>query len=135
MIFNLAISCLTTLNLPWFTDLTFQVPMQYCSLQHQTLVSSLTHPQLSFQLWPSHVILSRAISTYPLLLPRSIMVTFWPGGLILWCHIFLPFHIVYGILQARILEWVAIFSSSEPHFARTLHSDLSILGSPAQHGS
>ena len=36
--FTLAISCLTTLNLPWFMDLTFQVPMQYCSLQHQTLL-------------------------------------------------------------------------------------------------
>ena len=29
----------TELNLPWFMDLTFQVPMQYYSLQHQTLVS------------------------------------------------------------------------------------------------
>ena len=38
--FTLAISCLTTFNLPWFTDLTFQVPMQYCSLQHQTLFLS-----------------------------------------------------------------------------------------------
>ena len=38
--FTLAISCLTTSNLPWFVDLTFQVPMQYCSLQHQTLVPS-----------------------------------------------------------------------------------------------
>ena len=38
--FTLAISCLTTSNLPWFTDLTFQVPMQYCSLQHQTLLLS-----------------------------------------------------------------------------------------------
>ena len=38
--FNLAISCLTTSNLPWFMDLTFQVPMQYCSLQHQTLLLS-----------------------------------------------------------------------------------------------
>ena len=28
--FTLAISCLTTSNLPWFMDLTFQVPMQYC---------------------------------------------------------------------------------------------------------
>ena len=36
--FALAISCLTTSNLPWFMDLTFQVPMQYCSLQHQTLL-------------------------------------------------------------------------------------------------
>ena len=38
--FTLAISCLTTFNLPWFIDLTFQVPMQYCSLQHQTLLPS-----------------------------------------------------------------------------------------------
>ena len=38
--FTLAISCLTTSNLPWFMDLTFQVPMQYCSLQHWTLLPS-----------------------------------------------------------------------------------------------
>ena len=38
-IFNLAISCSTMFNLPWFMDLTFQIPMQYCSLQHQTLLS------------------------------------------------------------------------------------------------
>ena len=38
--FTLAISCLTTSNLPWFMDLTFQVPMQYCSFQHQTLLLS-----------------------------------------------------------------------------------------------
>ena len=37
--FTLAI-CLTTSNLPWFMDLTFQVPMQYCSLQHVTLLLS-----------------------------------------------------------------------------------------------
>ena len=35
--FTLAISCLTTFNLSWFGNLKFQVPMQYCSLQHQTL--------------------------------------------------------------------------------------------------
>ena len=39
-VFTLAISCLTTSNLPWFMDLTFQVPMQYCSLQHWTLLPS-----------------------------------------------------------------------------------------------
>ena len=38
--FTLAISCLTTSNLLWFMDLTFQVPMQCCSLQHWTLLSS-----------------------------------------------------------------------------------------------
>ena len=38
--FILVLSCLTTSNLPWFMDLTFQVSMQYCSLQHQTLLPS-----------------------------------------------------------------------------------------------
>ena len=38
--FILAISYLTTSNLPWLMDLTFQVPMKYCSLQHQTLLLS-----------------------------------------------------------------------------------------------
>ena len=37
--FSLAISCLTRSYLPWFTYLTFHVPTQYCSLQHQTLLS------------------------------------------------------------------------------------------------
>ena len=40
--FTLAISCLTTSNLPWLVDLTFQVSI-YCCLQHQTLLlSSIT---------------------------------------------------------------------------------------------
>ena len=38
--FTLSVSCLTTSNLPWFMDLTCQVPMQYYSLQHQTLLLS-----------------------------------------------------------------------------------------------
>ena len=40
LMFALAISCLTTFSLPWFIYLTLQVPMQYCSLQHRTLLSS-----------------------------------------------------------------------------------------------
>ena len=39
--FTLAISYLTTSNLPWFMGLTFQVPMQYRSLQHRILLPSL----------------------------------------------------------------------------------------------
>ena len=38
--FTLAISCLTTYSLPWFMYLTFQVPVQYFSLQHWTLLPS-----------------------------------------------------------------------------------------------
>ena len=39
-VFTLTISCLTIANLPCFMDLTFQVPMQYCSLQRRTLLLS-----------------------------------------------------------------------------------------------
>ena len=46
--FTLAISCLTTSNLPWFMDLTFQVPMQYCSLKHQTLLLSPVPPTTGY---------------------------------------------------------------------------------------
>jgi len=42
--FTLAISYLTTSNLPWFMDLTFQVPVQYCSLPHWTLLPSPVTP-------------------------------------------------------------------------------------------
>ena len=40
LMFALAFSWLTTSNLPWFMDLTFQFPMQYCSLQHWALLPS-----------------------------------------------------------------------------------------------
>ena len=43
------------------------------------------------------------------------------------CHIFLSFHTVHEVLKAGILKWFAIPFSSGPHFARTLHHDLSIL--------
>ena len=46
LMFTVAISCLTTCNLPWFIDLTFQVPRQYCSLQHWTYFHHQSHPQL-----------------------------------------------------------------------------------------
>ena len=39
LMFTLAISSLTTFSLPCFADLTFQVPMQYCSSQHWALLS------------------------------------------------------------------------------------------------
>ena len=41
---SLGISCLTTCNLPWLMDLTFWVAVQYCSLQHQTLLASPVTP-------------------------------------------------------------------------------------------
>ena len=40
LMFTLPISYLATSNLPWFMDLTLQVPVQYCSLEHRTLLPS-----------------------------------------------------------------------------------------------
>ena len=58
-----------------------------------------------------------------------------PGEFIFQCPIFLPFHTIRGILKARIQKWFAIPFSSGPHFVRTLHHDLSVLGGSAQHSS
>ena len=62
--FTLAVTCLTTSHLPWFMDLTFQVPMQYCFLQHQTMLSitSHIHNWVLFLLWLHPFILSGVIS-------------------------------------------------------------------------
>ena len=61
--FTLAISCLTTSNLPWFMDLTFQVTMQHCSLQYQTYsLHSHIHNRVLFSLWLHLLILSGVIS-------------------------------------------------------------------------
>ena len=37
--FTLATACLTTSSLPWLMGLIFHIPMQYCSSQHETLLS------------------------------------------------------------------------------------------------
>ena len=128
--FTLAISCLTTSNLPSFMDLTFQVPMQYCSLQHQTLlllpVTSMTGCCFLFD---SLFILSGTISP---LFSNSILA---PGEFIFQHHIFLPFHTAHGVLKAGVLKWFAIPFYSEPRFGRTLHHDPSTLGGPTWPGS
>ena len=131
--FTLAISCLTTSNLPCFVDLSFQVRMQYCSLQHQTLLlSSVTSTTECCLCFGSVFILSGVISP---LISSSIFGPYRPGEFIFQCPIFLSFHTVHGVLKARILKWFAIPFSSGPLFVRTLHHDLSILGGPTQHGS
>ena len=119
-------------------DLTFQVPVQYCSLQHRALLPS---PVISTT---GHCFLFGAISSFFLeLFLHSSPVAYYaptkPEEFIFPCHIILPFHTVqyrisilnmysmkvkvaqscltlcnpidytvHGILQARTLEWVAL---------------------------
>ena len=129
---TLAISCLITSNLPWFVDLTFQVPMQYCSLQQQTLllspVTSTTGCCFCFGSIPSF------FGVTSLLISSSVLGTYQPGEFVFQCPIFWSFHTVHGVLKARILNWFAIPFSSSPHFVRTLQHDPSILGCPTCHG-
>ena len=134
--FTLAISCLTTSNFPVLMELKFQVPMQYCSLQHQTLplspVTSTTGCCFCFgsisSFFLEFFILSPLISS-------SILGTYRPGEFLFQCPIFLPFHSVHGVLKATLLKWFSIPFSSGPHFVRTLHHDPSVLGGPTEHGS
>ena len=130
--FTLAVFYLTISNLPWFMDLTFQVPMQYCSLQHWILllspVTSTTGCCFCFG----------TVSSFFLeLFLHWSPVAYWaPTHLGSSCFsVFLPFHVVHGVLKARILKWFAIPFSSGPHFVRTLHHDPSVLGGPTRHGS
>ena len=131
--FTLAITRLMTPNLPWFMDLTLQVPMQY-SLQSQTL---LTSPVKSTT-WCSFCFGSDS-SFFTELFLYSSPVTYWAptdlGSSFFQGHMFSPFHTVCGVLKTRILKWFAIPFSSGPHFVRTLFHDLSILSGPTQHGS
>ena len=112
--------------------LTFQVPTQYCSLQHQTLLlSPLTSTIVLFLLWLHPFILSGVISP---LISSSILGTCQPGEFLFQYPIILHFHTVNGVLKARILKWFSIPFSSGPHSVRTLHHDPFFLGGPTQHG-
>ena len=132
-LFTLAITCLTTSNLPdsWTYHSRFLCNIALYSTRlyfhHQS------HPRLDvvFALslsFRSFWIISSFFSS-------SILGTYHPGEFIFQCHIFLPFYTVHGVLKARILKWFAIPFSSGPCFVRTLHQHLSIFGGPAWHAS
>ena len=132
LMFTLSISCLTTSNLSWFMDLIFQVLMQYCYLQHWTLllspVTSTTGCCFCFG----------SISSFflELFLHWSLIAylgTFQPRKFIFQCQTLSPFRTDHGVLKARILKWLTIPFSSGPCFVRTLHQDLSFLGGPTWH--
>ena len=104
--FTLAISCLTAFNLPWFMDLTLQVPMQYCSLQHRTLLLSPV-PSTTGCCFCSGSIPSFFLELSLHWSP----VAYWAptdlGSSPFNILSFLPFHTVHGALKARILKWFA----------------------------
>ena len=94
-------------------DLAFQVPMQYCSLQHIDLASitSHIHSWVLFLLWLHLFILSGIISP---LISSSILGTYRPGEFLFQYPIILPLHTVYGVLKVKntevvrhsLLQWI-----------------------------
>ena len=135
--FTLAISFLTTSNLPWnYLIHGPNIPGSYTILFSTASdfisITSHIHKWALFSLWLCLFILSGVISP---LFSSSILGTYQPGEFIFHCHLFLSFHIVHGVVKAGILKWFAIPFSSGPCFVRTVHHDLSILGGPTWHGS
>ena len=104
----------------------------FLTTSYFTSITSHIHNWALFFLWLHLFILSGVIFPF---FPSSILGTYWPGKFIFQCHILLPFHTIQGLLKARILKCFAIAFSSKPHFIRTLHHDLSVLGGPTGHGS
>ena len=97
--FTLAISCLTTSNLPWFIALMFQVPyaiLLFIASDFNS-ISSHIHNRVLFLQWLHLFILSGVISS---LIFHSILDTYWPVKFIIQSPIFLPFHGIHGVPKA-----------------------------------
>ena len=109
------------------------IPSSYAILLFTALdftsITSHIHNWVLFLLWLHLFILSGIISP---LISSSILGTYRPREFIFRCPVSLPFLTVHGVLTARTLKWFAIPFSC---FVRTLHRDLSVLGSPTWHGS
>ena len=129
--FNFFILLYTTSNLPWFMDLTFQVSMQYCSLQHWNLLLS---PVTSTNGWCC--CFGSVPSFFLELFPHWSPVAYWAPtdlgsssfSVLSFCVSYFHTFCVHGALKARVLKWFAISFSSGPCFVRTLHHDPSVLG-------
>ena len=117
--FTLAISRLTISNLPRFMDLASQVPMQFCSLQHQTLLPS---PVTSTT---RHCFLVGLVSLFFLeLFLHSSPVAYWaPTDLGSSSFNVLSFSSSYCLWcsQAKNTEVVVHTFCSGPRFVITLH--------------
>ena len=142
--FTLAIYCLATSNLPWFRDLILR-PMQYCSLQHRTLLPS---PATSTTCFCFDSISSFFLELFLHWSPVAYWapIDLWSSSFsVLSFSLFIlfmgfsrqekkgkPFHTVHGVLKAR-LKWFPF--SSGPRFVRILFHDAPVLGGSTQHSS
>ena len=115
-------------------DLTFPVPTQRCSLQHQTLLSSpgTSTTEHRFHFGPEASFLLELSVTVLHSSPGAWWTPAHLGAHLLVVR-FLLLHTVHRLLPTRMLEWFTVPSSSGPCFVRTLHCDPSVLGGPEWH--
>ena len=111
LMFTLAISCLTASSFPWFMDLTFQVPIHYCSLQHRILLSS---PDKSTA--ECHVHFGPATSfilgQWVILLCSSPVDTIRAGVLLCSCHIYIYIYIyIWSFIHFMRFLWQVYWHS------------------------
>ena len=92
-------------------------------------ITSHIHSWVLFLLWLHPCIIFGVISP---LISSSILGTYWPGEFIFPCLIFLPFHTVHGVLQARIRSGLP-FPSPVDHVLSEL-STMTCLSWVALHG-
>ena len=148
LMFTLAISChlhfqftlistchlLSSPLLIYLMGLTFQVPMQYCSLQQQTLLpppeTSTTGLCFHFGL-DSSFFLDLFLCSSPIAYWTHTELGGSSSGVITFCLSTL----FMGSSRQEYWEWFAIPFSSIPCFVRTLQHDPSIFGDPTWHGS
>ena len=110
----------------------FWVHMQYCILQHQTLlpspVASTTGCCFHFGSISSFF-LELFLHSSPVAYgaPTNLGSLSFSVEFIFQCQFIFPFHTVHGVLKARILKWFSIPFSSGPRFVRTLHHEPSVI--------
>ena len=120
--FTLALSSLTASNLPWFMYLILHVPVQHCSLEHQTLLSapdtSVTKHHFCFGLAASLFLELLFISLH------SSPAAYWTpsyrgGGSHLPVTYLLHFHTIHGVLAKNtrvvchsLLQWTTFCQNS-----------------------
>ena len=109
-------------------DLNFQVPMQYCSLQHQTVLFDTSHIHnyhFHFGLGNSFLLMLLVIALC------SPQVIYWISsnlGVLIFQHHIIFFLFILSMAFSRQEYWVGWpFPCPRPHFVRNLHYDPSTL--------
>ena len=116
-IFTLAISCLTTSDMPWFKNLTLRVSMQYCSLQRRTWLPSPITSAMG-------VVLALAPSLHSFWNYFSTDLQYHIGHLLNWgVHLSVStFVLFHAVASGGDRIWVEIFQILKNDAVNMLHS-------------